>query len=186
MFFDTLTVLNKLVTNLAALDWTYTTAPSEEHPAGEQVSIDAFEAVELFSSVDPATALNDLIIIAEGRVCLVVPDMESFETVLDGTVLGVKQHLDVCLLITARNWADRNDVLAGDGAASPWVLDLKDTVLNGIVGKLGTTPDVVVSPITGEIFNLESSAKDDLPGRLVYALNLRLAGGVRRVSLGRP
>lgn len=164
---DTVGALTALKTKLEAIQ--YQAAP-------------AFGKVAMFDMTNLQVALMELLT-ASSRVCLIVHDVETFETKKNGQSLDVRQSRELSLLVADRHFANRQIALFGDGDKTPGALKLKDLILNNVLGMLQS--GMYCEPIHGEQLVLEQTIRDQLNGRVGFILGLRLVGGNVTIPLSR-
>ena len=140
----------------------------------------AFESVEMFDMSNLLAALQELFKFGD-RICLIVHDQEQFTNARAGRELRCRQSRDVVLMIGDRHIANRQKALFGD-ETTPGAFSLKDTVLNSVVGLLEA--GIYCEPLRGEQMVLEKKVREELQGRVVFSLTLRLHGGNVIVDLG--
>lgn len=139
-----------------------------------------FERVELFDSERLEDAFRYLTI-AEKRVCVVVPLVEEFETVINAQQrkILVQRRLPVIVLCSDRLMGDRKGALYGTtgAAATPGAYALADLVLPAVTGQLLANPGAVVSvPKTLSPITVKDTEKT-LAGRVTVGLELDCTGG---------
>jgi len=120
--------------------------------------------------------------VAGDRACFIVHDQERFVSERIARELRVRQERDVSLLIVDRAIANRQTALFGDGVNVVGVLNIKDAILNSVVGLL--QPGIFCKPVHGEQLVLEKKVRDELQGRVAFTLDLCLVGGNVIVDLG--
>jgi hypothetical protein len=174
-FTNTVTALNLLQAKIQALQWN--NAP-------------AFGQVSIFDATDFLVALRELMAFAD-RICIIIHDRERYISTRKGTVLDIRQHRDVTLVMADRHLL-RTKALMGDpappapGIPTPGAFNLKDLVIQpapaGIIGLL--QPGMYIEPLEGEQMILTQKVREELQGRVAFTMSIRLWGGNVLVPIG--
>ncbi len=155
-FTDTLTVLAKLKTRLAALELT----------AGTPL----FDKVEYYSSTDLLKALQELRVF-KNRVCLIVPGDDDFMNEVSGRTLNTVVERHVFLLLADRDYGRRQAAATGD-ENTQGVIAMKDKVVSDLTGKNLDSRQVLVKPVNGTPLLIQGPKREEAAGREAWNLEL--------------
>ncbi|HEY1170234.1 MAG TPA: hypothetical protein VGH19_02585 [Verrucomicrobiae bacterium] len=155
-FIDTLAVLAKLKTRLAAL----------ELEAGTPL----FDKVEYYSSTDLLKALQELRLF-KNRVCLIVPGDDDFVNDVSGRSLNTVLERHVFLLLADRDYGRRQSAATGD-ENTPGVIAMKDRVVSELTGKNLDSRQVLVKPVNGTPLLIQGPKREEAAGREAWNIEL--------------
>ncbi len=146
-----------------------------------------FEEVKLYDSTQMEEALRDLTL-RKNRLCLVVPQEDSFDNKLEGRTVVSDAGYRVSLLIADRDYRSGQRAAFGD-SESPGTIGMKHLVLKALVGQSLGLPFVVMHPIEGDTI-LVSNKGQETKTRKAYLLTFQTPAGriqttVRRGTLNR-
>ncbi len=155
-FIDTLTILAKLKTRLAALELT----------AGTPL----FDKVEYYSSTDLLRALAELRVF-KNRVCFIVPGDDDFLNEVSGRSMSTVVERHVFLLLADRDYGRRQSAATGDDNTTG-VVAMKDRVANELTGKNLDSRQVLVRPVNGTPLLIQGPKREEAAGREAWNLEL--------------
>lgn len=155
-FIDTLTILAKLKTRLAAL----------ELEAGTPL----FDKVEYYSSTDLLKALQELRVF-KNRVCFIVPGDDDFVNEVSGRSLNTVVERHVFLLLADRDYGRRQAAATGD-ENTPGVVAMKDRVVSELTGRNLDSRHVLVKPVNGTPLLIQGPKREEATGREAWNLEL--------------
>jgi hypothetical protein len=155
-FTDTLTILEKLKTRLAALEL--------------EPGTPLFDKVEYYSSTDLLRALAELRVF-KNRVCFIVPGDDDFFNEVSGRSLNTVVERHVFLLLADRDYGRRQSAATGD-ENTPGVVAMKDRVVSELTGRNLDLRQVLVKPVNGTPLLIQGPKREEAAGREAWNLEL--------------
>lgn len=160
-FIDTITILGKLKTRLAALELVPGTP--------------LFDKVEYYSSTDLLKALEELRLF-KNRICLIVPGDDDFGNEVSGRTMTTEVARHIHILMADRDYGRRQSAATGD-ANTPGVVKIKDQVVDDLVGKNLDSRFCLVKPVESGPVLIQGPRREDAAGREAWTLELAIDCG---------
>lgn len=173
-FTRTKAVLDALEAKLKTL-----TFPEGHAFAGESV----FKAVRLYDIENIEQGINDLFEY-DGRLCFVVPVAEGFKHTQNGASLSSVRLGEYSLLMSDEDYEPGIPAFMGDDATYPGLINLKDEVLEQILGESLGLRNVVVMPVQGNAYRFANSEKDLEQSREGWVMQIDISMGRAQTKLG--
>lgn len=172
----TKTVLDALQSTLEALVF-----PEGHAFDGQNI----FEAVHLYSIDNIEKAVADLIEAANDRLCFVIPITDRLRHETHGAKLSSTRMGDFRLILSDRDYEPGEPAFMGDGSVYPGLVNMKDIVIEKILGHNLGQINVVVMPMGGETYKFQRSKENVSGSREGYVMDVDISMGRTETSLGR-
>lgn len=143
----------------------------------------AFERVEIGDVVDLKDIMGRLVI-NQSRFCVLVYSGAEFTTERRGTDLHVTQRHSVVCLLGDRVLGNRVEAYLGT-SSTPGAYELQRLVAAAVTGNLIENPKGAYCMPTQSFPIVIQNGADSMPGRAAIELDLEIAGGEIRSSIGR-
>lgn len=172
----TKTVLDALKTTLEAM-----TFPVGHAFAGQPF----FGSVRLYDVENIEMAIKDLLEFTDQRLCLVVPVGDLIGNDQQGGRLVSLRTGIFTLVLTDKDYEPGKPAMFGDGVSFPGLIDLKDDVIELIIGESLGIRGAIVQPFEGESDRFHNNTKEYQKGREGYVLKLLISMGRKETTLNR-
>ena len=172
----TKTVLDALQSTLEALVF-----PEGHAFDGQNI----FEAVHLYSIDNVERAVVDLIEAANDRLCFVIPVEDDLRHKTNGAKLSTTRMGGFRLILSDRDYEPGEPAFMGDGSVYPGLVNMKDTVIEKLLGHNLGMLNVVVMPMGGETYKFQKSKKDVSGAREAYVMDVDISMGRTETAINR-